>query len=184
MKNTQGGNKYSLFRIGLMIFGVIAAVVALFFLFYKFNYITSGIGRIISILQPVIVGLIIAYLVNPMTNFFTKHINRLLKKMTKKDKDFPKLSLYLGIAVSLIIFIIIIFILICAIIPSFVTSISDFISDFSGRWDSAMAWFQKTFTDKDSIFNNFYNSLPKDIKVTADKFFNTCYPTAFFFSHC
>ena len=52
----------------------------------------SGIGKIISILQPIVVGLIIAYLVNPMTNFFTKHINRLLKKMTKKDKDFPKLK--------------------------------------------------------------------------------------------
>ena len=60
MKNKQGSNKNSLFRIGLMIFGVIAAVVALFFLFYKFSYIMSGVGKIISILQPIVVGLIIA----------------------------------------------------------------------------------------------------------------------------
>jgi len=173
VKNKQGSNKNSLFRVGLMIFGVIAAVVALFFLLYKFSYIMSGVGKIISILQPIVVGLIIAYLVNPMTNFFTKHINRLLKKMTKKDKDFPKLSLYLGIAVSLIIFIIIIFVLVCAIIPSFVTSITDFVRDFSGRWESFITWVDSTFTGKNSLFNNFYNSLPNDIKLTVDKVFNT-----------
>ncbi len=173
MKKGISGNKTSLLRIGLMIFGVVAAVVALFFFFYKFNYIMAGLGKIVSILQPIIVGLVIAYLVNPMTNFFTKHINRLCKKISKKDKDFPKLSLYLGIAVSLITFILIILILVYAIIPSFVTSITEFVSDFAVRWDELVVWFQNTFTDKDSLFNEFYNKLPADIKLTVDNYLNT-----------
>lgn len=166
-------NKNSLFKIGLMIFGVIAAVVALFFFFYKFSYIKAGFNRILSILQPVIVGLVIAYLVNPMTNFFTKHFNRLFKKMSKKHKDFPKLSLYFGIGVSLLIFILIILILIYAIIPSFVTSITEFASDFSGRWGEFIVWVENTITNEDSLLNNFYNDLPKDFKSTIDNYLNT-----------
>lgn len=166
-------NKNSLLKIGLMIFAVIAAVVVLFFFFYKFNYITAGISRIFSILQPVIVGLVIAYLVNPMTNFFAKHFNRFFKKLSKKGKDFPKLSLYFGIGVSLIAFILIILILIYAIIPSFVTSITEFASDFSGRWGEFMVWVDNTITNKDSLLNNFYNDLPSDIKITVDNYLNT-----------
>lgn len=172
MKKGSSENKNSLFRIGLMIFTVVAAIMVLFFILYRYESVAAGIGKLFSILQPIIVGLVIAYLVNPLTNFFTRKFNRLFKKMSKKDKEFPKLSLYCGIGVSLTIFILTIILLICAIIPSFVSNISKLANDFSGRWDGIVVWFENTFTSKDSKFYSFYNGLPNEIKTTIDHYFN------------
>ena len=75
-------NKYVAW--GLTIFGVMAAAILLFFTIYRWNYIMGFISTLVTILMPVIYGLVIAYLMNPIVKFFE---NKVFNKLLKRSKN-------------------------------------------------------------------------------------------------
>ena len=93
-------NKYVAW--GLTIFGVMAAAILLFFTIYRWNYIMGFISTLVTILMPVIYGLVIAYLMNPIVKFFeNKVFNKLLKRSKNKRSTLFRV---LSICTSTIIF--------------------------------------------------------------------------------
>ena len=55
--------------MGLIAFLVIVMSIAFFFLLYRYHGITRNLGALMSILQPVTIGLALAYLITPIVNF-------------------------------------------------------------------------------------------------------------------
>lgn len=115
-------NKYIAW--GLTLFGVFAALILLFFAIYRWNYIIGFFDTIITIIMPIIYGLVIAYLMNPVVNFFEKKVfNDLSKKVLKKKNDRVKLSRALSITTSTIIFLGLLITCISFLIPEILKSL-------------------------------------------------------------
>ena len=66
--------------MGLTAFIVIVACISVFFLIYRYTGLTELWNKLLGILQPITIGLIIAYLVNPIVKFEEKYLLPLLKK--------------------------------------------------------------------------------------------------------
>ena len=55
--------------VGLATFFVVASGILVFFTFLRFDAIAAFFKKVLSILQPIIIGLVLAYLLNPIVNF-------------------------------------------------------------------------------------------------------------------
>ena len=72
--------------IALTAFLVITLSIIFFFLIYRYNGFAAGWRKLTVILQPIIIGIVIAYLINPIMMFFEKYLLRWIEpKIQKKD---------------------------------------------------------------------------------------------------
>ncbi len=95
-------NKYIAW--GLTLFCVCSALILLFFVIYRWDYIFSFIKTLFNILMPFIYGFAIAYLMNPVVTFFeVKVYKKLIKKITKKEVK-NKTARILSLVTSTVIF--------------------------------------------------------------------------------
>lgn len=156
--------KISYLKIGITAFCVIAAVILFFFLIFKIDVLFSFLKRIFTILQPVVLGAIIAFLVNPMVNFFNKNISKLLNKIFKKENKFGKLSLGASIAISLLIFVLLISIFFYLVIPEFAETITSLINVIPGQFKVFSNWIINLMESNSAIsdvLNKLFLSLEK-----------------------
>lgn len=135
MKSSNFKRKY--FYIGLTAFLVVAACVLFFFLIFRLPGILSFLGKILSVTQPVIIGLIIAYLVNPIANSINGGLLKLSNKyFNKKPRLIRKISNAISVFGALAVFILMIILIIYMIVPQFIESISSMIKVLPGQLDT------------------------------------------------
>lgn len=135
MKSSNFKRKY--FYIGLTAFLVVAACVLFFFLIFRLPGILSFLGKILSVTQPVIIGLIIAYLVNPIANSINGGLLKLSNKyFNKKPRLIRKISNAISVFGALAVFILMIILIIYMIVPQFIESISSMIKVLPGQLDA------------------------------------------------
>lgn len=135
MRNKNFKLKY--FYIGLTAFLTVAACVVFFFLIYRLPGILSFLGKILSVIQPVIIGLIIAYLVNPIANSINGGLLRLSKKyFNKKPEIARKISKAVSVFGALAVFLLVLILIIYMIVPQFIDSISSMIKVLPGQLDA------------------------------------------------
>ena len=88
--------------VGLATFFVVASGILVFFTFLRFDAIAAFFSNVINILQPIIIGLVLAYLLNPIVNFAEAHLLPLLRKYIQKEKSCKSLARSLSIVFSLL----------------------------------------------------------------------------------
>ena len=125
---------------GITAFLVIAACVLFAFLVFKIRIIWSFVAKIISVLSPVIVGLVIAYLVNPMVSFFDKWILKAIGKKAKKPEKAARVADIISVLLAILVFAIVIVGLIWLVIPQLIDSISDFIKSMPDNMEKVSDW--------------------------------------------
>lgn len=76
MKNSL--QKYIGWGITVVIVGALTMLI--FFGFYKFSVLARGVGKVISIMMPIIIGVVIAYVLSPAYNWMRRRLRRLLRK--------------------------------------------------------------------------------------------------------
>lgn len=108
-------------------FLVIALSIVIYFLFLRASDLMRVASVIISILEPIIYGLVIAYLLNPLMKKIEKYIYLALKDKCEITKDVKKCVRMTGIAISILVFLLIIFLLFYMIIPEVWRSIESLI---------------------------------------------------------
>ena len=121
---------------GATAFLVIAASITFYFLIDQPSAVLGFIKEIISILTPIIAGLIIAFLLNPFMLFFEKLFRKILKNKSKTEGVIK----YLSISASLISGLLIIAVIFAIIIPNLVSSISQLTSDLPRKAQSLFIW--------------------------------------------
>ncbi len=140
LKNNNTNEKFSYIKAGLMAFSVIAAVIVFFFIIFKIDAILSFFKTVLEILQPIIVGAVIAFLINPITKFFQKGIFKFLNKIFKKQDKFQKFSRYSAITISLLLFVLIISVFFYMVIPEFANTVTTLISVLPGQFRNFSNW--------------------------------------------
>ncbi len=161
IKNDEQNQKFSYIKAGLTAFLVIAAVILFFFIVFKLDAIAGFCVKIVNILQPVIMGAVIAFLIKPITNYLENNIFLLLNKIFKKQGKFKKFSRYSAISLSLILFVLLISVFFYMVIPEFAKTLTNLISVLPGQIKSFSVWLinlmQSNLTVSE-ILNNIFTS--------------------------
>ena len=135
MQNKNFKLKY--FHIGLTAFLTVAACVVFFFLIYRLPGIFSAFKKTLSVIQPVIIGLVIAYLVNPIANSINSGLLKLSNKFFNKNSEITrKISKAISVIGALAAFLLILVLIIYMIVPQFIDSISSMIKILPGQLDA------------------------------------------------
>ncbi|MBQ0084269.1 MAG: AI-2E family transporter [Clostridiales bacterium] len=160
-ENTNKKDKKYFFKVGLTAFLTVSAIILFFFLIFKFSTVLSVIGKLIYILEPIILGAVIAYLLNPIQKFFSKYILKLLRKIFKKNIGFEKASLIISIAFSMLLFVFVIIVFFYLVIPEFSGSIVSLINTLPPKAEHLVNEAELFLKDNEKMLswiNDFYNS--------------------------
>jgi predicted PurR-regulated permease PerM len=121
--------------MGLTAILVVVICIAIFFLVYRFQGLSDGIGKVLRSLQSILIGFIVAYLLNPIMKafegIFGKHLYKGKEKTFRQKRTIRGLS----VACAMAVFFAIITVLILLIVPELVKSVEDLIFTMNGSTD-------------------------------------------------
>ncbi len=119
--------------VGLTAFIVIVLSLAVFFLIYRYQGLGIYWKTLMGILQPVLIGVVIAYLINPIVKWEEKYLLPGLQKHMKTEKKARKTARLLSILGGMIFVILIIAILLNMVIPELIESIRGLVAQLPGQ---------------------------------------------------
>ena len=123
-KETAAQQTMLLIKIGLMVFVTFVCCILFFFLVFRYKGVADAWHLVTSALQPIIIGLGLAYLLNPVMKFQERRWFALLSRKMKSEKSAAKVARGLSIAGAILFLLAILVLLIAAIVPSVVSSIT------------------------------------------------------------
>lgn len=147
---------------------VIAVNVLLVVAILKFSTIASFLGMLISVLSPVIWGLIIAFLMNQIMVNFEKLFSEKFKSTPRKRKIARAISVF----VSAIVFLGIVVGLIAIVVPELVKSIMELFDNMGDLRQNVENWIGKVFKNYPSLvstLNEKIDEFTKDASVIFEK---------------
>ena len=148
-KKTVSWNIKPYLAIGLTAFIVIIASISVFFLLYRYEGVHHLWNRLLVILQPIIIGLVIAYLVTPIVKFEEKYLIPILEKRMKKQEKVRRFARAISVAGALLFVALIIGILLKMVIPELYRSIEGMMGVLPKQVNSFMGW-ARSYIDADS----------------------------------
>ena len=127
-------NRY--FYMGLTAFLVIAACVLFYFLLAHFSGIVSRLGTFFQVMQPIIIGLVIAFLVDPIADFVQKGLHKAVDKHMNGNRIAKKVSNGISVISAMAVFVVFLFLIFYLIVPQFFSSIMSMIKYLPGQLEN------------------------------------------------
>lgn len=137
-KNSWDMKQYII--IALVIFITFCCCTLFFFMIYRYNGFTDFWKNLGVILQPITIGIVIAYLLNPIMKFLEKHLIHFLEPRMKNGKKVKKTARATAIAGSLLFLVMIVVLLLAAIIPSISQSIQSMVTKLPEEINNLSNW--------------------------------------------
>lgn len=137
--------------IGLTAFLVIVGSLLFFFLIDRYHGFTAIVSKMIGILQPITIGLVIAYLMTPIVNFEERHLLPLAQKKMKDPEKAKKLVRVISVLGALIFFVLIIAVLLLMVIPELYKSINGMIGTLPKQVNDFMDWLNEYISSDSDI---------------------------------
>lgn len=157
--NWKSGNKY--FKCGLTAFLVIIASIGFYYLVFHGARIREALVYFVTVLMPVIFGLIIAYLLTPILNFLEYRCLRPLFDKLKVKESAKRDSLTRGVGIIITIFLTcaLVYAIIAMMVSQIVPSIKNLIADYDNIVKNMTIWLDKMLSDnptmRDTVMNGF-----------------------------
>lgn len=126
--------------VGLIAFIVIVLSIIVFFFIYRYHGLARNWGLLMGILQPIIMGFVIAYLLNPVVKRMEQPLTRWLGGFMKQEQKIRRTARGLSVAGALILMILIIGVLLAMVIPELYTSIERLVVSLPDQVDSFVNW--------------------------------------------
>ncbi len=101
--------------------------ILLYFLLSNFSNIWNFIVHVVEILQPILIGILLAYLMSPICNKIEQRLLKYLLPRCKNKKTAEKWAGWLSVTASIIIIILVVIAFLALIIPQLTSSVSDLI---------------------------------------------------------
>lgn len=121
---------------------------AVFFFFLYRNQEFAAYGQqLFNILQPIVIGIVLAYLLNPVMVLVEGWVAKLLTKYVKNQKRVKSLSRMLGIAGAWLFFAVIIVVLVASILPTILESIMSMVRSFPDEVNNLLVWLNDVVED-------------------------------------
>ena len=126
--------------IALIVFLTFCCCILFFFLIYRYNGFTSFWRQLVEILQPITIGLVLAYLLNPVMKFCEKILLKWLTPHMKSGKKAGKAARGIAILCALLFLAGIFVVLIAAVVPSISRSIQGIVKAFPTEVNNLIRW--------------------------------------------
>lgn len=127
-------------RIAIAVLITYAIGLFLFFVMFRIHGFADFFNKIMRILQPILIGLALAYLLNPIMMRVEKFCGRLLRPRLKDERKVRKISRFLGTIAALLFLVLIIYLLLEMIVPQLVESIQKMISTLPVEANNFTIW--------------------------------------------
>ena len=124
----------------MVVFVSLCCCILFFFMIYRYNGFTDFWKKLSLILQPIIIGVVIAYLLNPIMKFLEGHLLKFLEPRMKSKRKAKKTSRGIAITGSLVFLVGICVLLVAAIVPSISASIQSMITSFPQEAKDLTKW--------------------------------------------
>lgn len=148
-KKNNNGDLRQYITIALVVFVTFCCCILFFFMIYRYNGFASFWDQLFVILQPIVIGMALAYILNPIMIFCEKYLLKFLSPRMKSREAAQKTARGLGIAGALIFLGGIIVLLVAAVVPSMTKSIQNMAIAFPDEVNNLIAWIED-FTQGDS----------------------------------
>lgn len=136
---------------GLTALAVIACSVLLCFALLKFSVISKVVGKIVTILMPIIYGGVLAYLMLPVYNGAEKYIHERFGKVVKNDNSCKRIAKCIATLVSLVVLLAIVAGLVSMLIPQIYESIIGFQDSLTEYINNLTLWLGKLLEDNEHL---------------------------------
>lgn len=140
--------------IGLISFLVIIGSISFFFLIYRYHGFTAILDKVLVIVQPITIGLVIAYLLTPVVNFEERHLLPLAQRKMKNQEKAKKMVRAASVAGALLFIALVIGILLQMVIPELYKSINGMIGTLPKQVNEFMDWISD-YVDNDSEISGY-----------------------------
>lgn len=146
------------FMRGLTSFLVIVAGIACYFAFLRLDDIAGLLGKIGSILQPIILGFVFAYLLNPLVTIIENQIIKAFERKVKRKDKLQKVSRSIGIAGALLLAFAVVILLLNMVIPELYRSIRDLVMSLPHQINNAIDFLESERIN-DTVFSGTIKSV-------------------------
>ncbi len=151
--------------IALTVFVTFCCCILFFFMIYRFDELAALWRQIANILQPITIGLVLAYLLNPVMKFQEKYLYRFFDKKLKDSHRAWKAARSVAICGALLFLVGIFVLLIALILPSVSTSIQGVITKLPEEINTLVAWIEDFTKGDDEIAEVARQAIEKASKV-------------------
>lgn len=136
--------------IALTFFLLFCMCLTVFFIFFRYQEFRKNIGMVISVLQPIIMGLIIAYLIHPIMNLYEMGLYKITRTQKKQGepKKWIRTVATLGALGS---FVFIIYLLFAMMVPQLLESINGLFVSLPAQIDRFVDWAGKMLKSDDRM---------------------------------
>lgn len=150
-------------------FLVIVLSMLFFFFLFRLDKVVVLVDKFISVLQPIILGIVMAYLLNPIEKFVERRILKLKKEPGAKYRKFAR---NIGIFLSIFIGIFIVTFLVMTVVPQFISSAREIIMELPDKMNKLVSWVNNKFSE-DTEFNRTVNDLFNSTIVYVENWMQT-----------
>lgn len=152
-------------RWGVTILLIIICSFLCFFAMLRFDQFKGTFAWVGEILQPVTIGLAIAYIISPMTGWFERRFLRLFKIKKARHKGVRGAA----IAVSVVILLVIIGVIIGTVIPQTIDSVGMLLANLDGYVNSLVGWISPRLQDMGPSIETYLRDAMEDMErnITA-----------------
>lgn len=141
--------------IAVIAFVTFCCCILFFFFIYRYHGFTAYWQKLMGILQPVIMGFIVAYLLNPVMMFLERHIYDFLKTKAKTERKAKRWARSLGTLGALAFLLLVIFLLLYMMIPELVRSIQNMMVDLPREFDQFIKWAENIAANDSQLAEKF-----------------------------
>lgn len=119
-----------------------------FFFLYRYHGFAAYWQKLMKILQPVIMGFIVAYLLNPVMMVLEKRLYALLVKKVKEERKARRMARTLGTLGAILFLLLIIFLLLYMMIPELIKSIQNVMVNVPEELNGFTNWMETALAEE------------------------------------
>lgn len=116
--------------------GVFAACLLLTIIVWRFSSLITGVKEVVSVLSPVIWGLVFAYLLSPLQNW----LERWISKLTDRKRKRPVLKRLCAVTLTILLFLAALTGFIAMLLPELIESLRGLFNNLPGYMKNAGIW--------------------------------------------
>lgn len=163
------------FKWGLTALVVIFISILLVVIFTNLPGFFAVLKSVGTILEPLFIGVIIAFLLNPIVRFVDCRLNPLLARKTKwKPTTIKKLSRAAGVVVALVFALLILYAFFSMLLPQLYDSVVGIVDNAETYYTSIDGWVQNILEDNPEI-QRYVDAALTRVFTSFDTWFNTTF---------
>ena len=153
---------------GLTAFVVIACSILFFFSLFRLDGLKGFFSGLYGILEPIVIGAVIAYLLTPVYNFITRHLRHFLERVKfLKPKKAATIASGCSIALSLVLLLLIIYGVFAMVVPQVLRSIMGIVAAMPDYIEKGDKWLDNFLVNNPAYADyimGFYTSITTELE--------------------